>query len=202
MRRSAPRWRRSAGPCGTAAGSRSRRDIPRPRLGSSGLSATPATSPSPTVVYFACPTGPPSDTSFKLRSNQPSSYQTTRHGDPRDPAGTSVVESPGSTGELIDRLAELFTERRAAGVSGVLDDDKTRVRPVLHEIPDRTDQAAQILTALNDDAGDARQPSRVADQGTVLQPRVVAEDVGAQPDEGDLGVVGTVDERRAVGLQG
>lgn len=67
---------------------------------------------------------------------------------------------------------------------GVPEGDEFRVRPGAGEFPRGVQRPTQVETAVDQDAGDTRQASGVAQQGTFLQPLIVeAHKLGMSTDE-------------------
>ncbi len=68
-------------------------------------------------------------------------------------------------------------------MAGIIDDLEFRVGPRLGQLPGGVQGCAQVEPAVDEHAGDARQPVHVAQQLPVLQPGRVGEVMRADPDE-------------------
>jgi hypothetical protein len=80
----------------------------------------------------------------------------------------------------------------AAGVAGVFDDDELGAGPGAGELPRGVGAAAEVVAAVDQDAGDGGQLAGLADQDAVLEETVVREVVRADAHERQLRVVGPV----------
>src|SRR5450756_2837825 len=80
----------------------------------------------------------------------------------------------------------------AAGVAGVFDDDELGAGPGAGELPRGAGAAAEVVAAVDQNAGDAGQLAGLADQHAVLEESAVREVVRADAHERQLRVVGPV----------
>src|SRR6266567_8310942 len=94
--------------------------------------------------------------------------------------------------EAIGSGMHLVGHGGAAGVAGVFDDDELGAGPGAGELPRGAGAAAEVVAAVDQDAGDAGQLAGLADQLAVLQETVVREVVRADAHERQLRVVGPV----------
>ena len=84
-------------------------------------------------------------------------------------------------------------------VAGALDQVELGLRPGLVQRPGEARRARHVVAAVHDDAGNALQPSRVADQLPLLQPAGMDEEVVLDAGEGD-GIVVLAERRAGLGL--
>ena len=105
-------------------------------------------------------------------------------GAPAGDGAATAAPARSAARRAIGRGDERLGHRRVArGVPRLVDDHEAAAGPRSRQLPRDVQRAADIQAAVDEDAGDVGQPTRVAQQGPVLEPRGVAPVMGDQARE-------------------